>query len=178
MLGGACAEPEYLARQPFAKVPAFEHDGFRIYETSAIMRYVDEAFDGPALQPADAKGRARMEQAISVIDSYAYPSLIGGLVMQRLVAPMLGNECDEAAVAECLPRANTSVEALGAILGDDAYLAGETMSLADLHAVPIFSYVSNIPECAAMISAQPTMTRWWQAMSARESVAKTQPVFD
>ncbi len=69
MLGGACAEPEYLARQPFAKVPAFEHDGFRIYETSAIMRYVDEAFDGPALQPADAKGRAIMEQAISVIDS-------------------------------------------------------------------------------------------------------------
>ena len=47
-------------------------------------------------------------------------------------------------------------------------------------------YVSNIPECAAMISAQPTMTRWWQAtmtrwwqaMSARESVVKTEPVFD
>ena len=178
MLGGACAEPEYLARHPFAKVPAFEHDGFALYETSAIMRYVDEAFDGPALQPADAKGRARMEQVISVIDSYGYPSLVGGLVMQRLVAPMLGNECDEAVVAEALPKAATSVEALGAILGDDAYLAGETMSLADLHAVPIFSYVSNIPECAAMISAQPTMTRWWQAMSARESVVKTEPVFD
>ena len=178
MLGGACAEPEYLARQPFAKVPAFEHDGFRLYETSAIMRYVDEAFDGPALQPADAQGRARMEQAISVIDSYAYPSLIGGLVMQRLVAPMLGNECDEAAVAECLPRANTSVEALGAILGDDAYLAGETMSLADLHAAPIFAYATNTAEGAEMIAAQPAMARWWEMMSARESVVKTQPVFD
>ncbi len=170
--------PEHLARHPFAKVPAFEHDGFALYETCAIMRYVDEAFDGPALQPADAKGRARMEQAISVIDSYAYPSLIGGLVMQRLVAPMLGNECDEAAVADCLPRANTSVEALGAILGDDAYLAGETMSLADLHAVPIFAYATNTDEGAEMIAAQPTMVRWWAAMSARASVAKTQPVFD
>ena len=75
-------------------------------------------------------------------------------------------------------RANTSVEALSAILGDDAYLAGETMSLADLHAVPIFAYATNTAEGAEMIAAQPTMARWWQAMSARESVVKTEPVFD
>ncbi len=37
------AEP-HLSRQPFAKVPAFEHDGFALYETQAIMRYVDERF--------------------------------------------------------------------------------------------------------------------------------------
>ncbi len=139
------------------------------------MRYVDEAFDGPALQPADAQGRARMEQAISVIDSYAYPSLVGGLVMQRLVAPMLGNECDEAVVSEALPKAATSVEALGAILGDDAYLAGETMSLADLHAVPLFAYATTTDEGAEMIAAQPTMARWWEMMSARDSVVKTEP---
>ena len=178
MFGGAAAEPAHLARQPFAKVPAFEHDGFRVYETCAIMRYVDEAFDGPALQPADAHGRARMEQAISVIDSYAYPSLVGGLVMQRMVAPMLGGECDEAVVTDALPKAATSVEALAGILGDDAYLAGETMSLADLHAVPIFAYASTIPECAEMIAAAPGMARWWATMSARESVVKTEPVFD
>lgn len=167
--------PEHLARHPFAKVPAFEHDGFALYETGAIMRYVDEAFDGPALQPADAKGRARMAQAIGVIDNYGYPSLIGALVIQRLVTPMLGGECDEAVVAECLPQARTSVEALAAILGDDAYLAGETMSLADLHAAPIFAYATNTAEGAEMIAAQPTMARWWQAMSARDSVVKTEP---
>ncbi len=78
-------------------------------------------------------------------------------------------------VAEALPKAATSLEALGAILGDDAYLAGETMSLTDLHAVPIFAYATNTAEGAEMIAAQPTMARWWAAMSARESVVKTEP---
>jgi glutathione S-transferase len=34
----------HLRRHPFGKIPAFEHDGFTLYETSAIARYVDEAF--------------------------------------------------------------------------------------------------------------------------------------
>ncbi len=95
--------------------------------------------------------------------------------MQRLVAPMLGNECDEAVVAEALPKAATSVEALGAILGDDAFLAGETMILADLHLVPILSYATNTAEGAEMVAARPTMARWWEMMSARDSVVKTEP---
>src|SRR5262249_12100896 len=55
ILQGAGQSPAHLARQPFGKVPAFEHDGFRLYETIAITRYIDEAFPGPKLQPADAK---------------------------------------------------------------------------------------------------------------------------
>ena len=53
---------DYLARQPFGRIPAFEHDGLRLFESGAISRYVDEAFSGPALQPSDAKGRARLNQ--------------------------------------------------------------------------------------------------------------------
>jgi len=50
--------PEHLARHPFGKIPAFEHDGFRLYEAGAISRYVDEAFEGPPLQPARPRERA------------------------------------------------------------------------------------------------------------------------
>ncbi|HEV2302156.1 MAG TPA: glutathione S-transferase N-terminal domain-containing protein, partial [Stellaceae bacterium] len=50
---GAHRDAEHLKRQPFAKVPAFEHDGFMLYETQAIMRYVDERFAGSPLQPED-----------------------------------------------------------------------------------------------------------------------------
>ena len=59
---------ELLAVQPFGKIPAFAHGDFRLYETSAICRYVDETFDGLALTPNDARGRARMEQWISAIN--------------------------------------------------------------------------------------------------------------
>src|ERR1700730_7833697 len=44
---------EHLQRHPFGKIPAFKHAGFHLYEAGAVTRYVDEAFSGPALQPAD-----------------------------------------------------------------------------------------------------------------------------
>ena len=49
----------HLARHPFGFVPVLDHNGFRLYETAAITRYLDEAFDGPSLQPRDAQARAR-----------------------------------------------------------------------------------------------------------------------
>ena len=50
---------DYLARHPFGRIPAFEHEGFRLYETNAISHYVDAAFVGPALMPDDLRQRAR-----------------------------------------------------------------------------------------------------------------------
>ena len=46
---------EMIAVNPTGKVPAFKHEDFVLYETLAITKYIDQAFDGPALQPADAK---------------------------------------------------------------------------------------------------------------------------
>ncbi|MGH6691405.1 MAG: glutathione S-transferase N-terminal domain-containing protein, partial [Gammaproteobacteria bacterium] len=47
LIAGATKAAEHLARHPFGKVPAFEHDGFALYETDAITRYVNEVFPGP-----------------------------------------------------------------------------------------------------------------------------------
>lgn len=51
---------DYMARNPFGRIPAFEHDGFELFETDAIVHYIDEAFPGPGLQPEDIRSRARM----------------------------------------------------------------------------------------------------------------------
>lgn len=85
----------YRARQPFGRIPAFEHDGFRLYETGAITRYVDEVFEGPALQPATPRARARMNQAISIQDNYVYPDLVWGIYMERVDASLRGGKADE-----------------------------------------------------------------------------------
>ena len=128
---------EHLARQPFGKIPAFEHDGFRLYETGAITRYVDEAFEGPALQSADPRARAWMNQAISIQDAYVYSDLVWGLYIERVEAPRRGRTPDEARIARLLPRAETCLAALEN-LADGPWLAGPTLTLADLHAAPMF----------------------------------------
>ncbi|TJV36975.1 MAG: glutathione S-transferase family protein, partial [Mesorhizobium sp.] len=74
----------YFDHQPFRRIPAFEHDGFRLHETGAIARYVDEAFDGPALQPIEARSRARMNQIIAMLDAYAYRGMVWHVAVERL----------------------------------------------------------------------------------------------
>jgi len=78
------------ARHPFGKIPAFEHAGFRLYEAGAITRYVDEAFPGHRLQPDDACGRARTNQIISILDSYAYRTLVWDIYVERVTRPAGG----------------------------------------------------------------------------------------
>jgi len=173
-IGGGMTD-EHLTRQPFGKVPAFEHDGLMLYETQAIERYVDEAFDGPALQPSDPAGRARMSQVISIIDSYTYPRTVGDLVIQRLVQPMLGGTADESIIEAAVPEVDKSMREFERMLGDQEYLTGTTLSLADLHLAPIFGYFVDTPESKGILESKPSLNAWWQRIAARDSMAKTQP---
>jgi glutathione S-transferase len=175
IFAGANTTPEHLARQPFGKVPAFEHDGFELYETDAIIRYIDAAFAGPDLEPADAKSRARMAQALNVVGGYAYPCLIGQIFIQRAVMPMVGNAADEAAIAAAIPQAETCIAALETLIDGSDYLAGDRLSLADLLLIPVYDYVSQIPEGEKLLAEAPNLRRWWDRVRTRESVAGTRP---
>ncbi len=175
ILEDAHKTPEHRARHPFAKVPAFEHDGFELYETMAIMHYVDETFEGPSLQPSEPRERALMTQVLGIMNSYAYPACISACVIQRLVVPLMGGTPDEAVVAEAVPQATTSVEALEALIDGNEFFAGGTLSLADLHVVPIYDYFSQTPEGETALGGTPNLRRWWDAISQRESVQKTKP---
>jgi glutathione S-transferase len=174
-LSGASRSPEHLARHPFGKVPAFEHDGLALYETDAIVRYVDEALPGTRLQPADVASRARMTQAINVVGSYAYPAIIGHIVIQRLVMPLLGNSSDEDAIAAAIPQAETAVAALEKLVDGNAYLAGDRLSLADLLLIPVYDYFVQIPEGQKILAKAPNLQRWWDKVRTLPSVEKTKP---
>ncbi len=164
----------YLARHPFGRIPAFEHDGFCLYEAGAIARYVDEGFAGPPLQPADARARARMNQAISVLDSYAYRPLVWDVFVERVRAAANGRSPDEARIRDAMPRARACLGALAEIMSDQPWLAGAAPSLADLHAAPMFIYLRMAePEGRMLLSAFPTLERWLDAVVQRRSMRAT-----
>lgn len=164
---------EYLARQPFGRIPAFEHDGLRLYESDAICRYIDEAFAGPALQPATARQRARMTQVVSILDSYAYRPMVWDIFVERVRSVAQGRNPDEARIAAAVPRAALCLSALEDILGENAWLAGESVTLADLHAAPMFAYFVVAEEGRRLLHACAALHRWWDRMNARPSMAAT-----
>lgn len=168
--------PEHLTRQPFGKIPAFEHDGFKLFETGAILRYVDEAFPGPSLQPVDARHRARMNQALSICDSYLYSHGVWGIFVERVSKPRRGAAADEQKVAASLPKAEACHAVLADILGGQDFLCGAALSLADLHAAPMLACLAMTAEGRAMMAAQPQLSAWWQRMAVRPSMQQTRAV--
>lgn len=165
---------EQVERHPFAKVPAFEHDGFKLFEVTAIERYVDEEFDGPSLQPESNKERARMNQIISIIDSYTYPCTVGQLVIQRIVMPMLGEQPDESAIAEAMPEISKCMGIIAGLRDSSKFLVGDRLTLADIHLAPIFDYFQNTPDSEPILQENPGLRSWWNEMSDRESMRNTQ----
>ncbi len=166
---------DQLARHPFGKVPALSYDDFEVYETVAIARYIDEAFEGPALQPSGAADRARMTQVCAILDSYTYPTAITGVFIQRAVMPMIGGETDEAAISAALPEAAKAMGVLNEMLGERDYLVGDGLTIADLHLVPIYDYFRQTPEGEGVLAETPALRRWWDTMSQRASVNATTP---
>jgi glutathione S-transferase len=164
---------DYLRRHPFGRIPAFEHDGFRLYEAGAISRYVDEAFPGPPLQPSEPRARARMNQIIGILDSYAYRTLVWDIFVERVRAPANGRTPDEAKIAAALPKAGTCLQALEDLMGANPWLASATLTLADLHAAPMFAYLRLAAEGTALMADHPGLQRWWQAIAARPSMPAT-----
>ena len=177
LLQGAHQQEPFLKRNPFGKVPAFEHDGLALYETAAMTRYVDRAFGGVRLQPSDVKRLARMDQVIGIIDSFAYSCIMSQLVWQRLVTPMMGGTPDEAVVKDCLPQIGLCLSEFERILGDAPWFGGDQLSLADIHLAPIMSYMTSTPESGDLMKPRPQLGAWWQRMAGRPSMAKTQPKF-
>src|SRR5437762_4799574 len=172
---GAHREEPHLSRHPFGKVPAFEHDGFMLYETQAILRYIDEGFMTSPLQPTDLHQFARMNQIIGIVDAYAWPSIAAGILFNRMLAPRLGLPVDEAAVAAALPRARLCLAEIARLMGDQQFLAGERISLADLMVVPLLYYFSRLPEGAAALAEQPSLLSWMRRMEERQSFQVTKP---
>jgi glutathione S-transferase len=172
MRPGQHKEPAHLARHPFGRIPAVEHGDFRLYECQAILRYVDAAFDGPALTPTDPKAMARMSQVLNIFDWYVMPSLTAGIGFNRIVAPIFGVPVNEEAVAAAIPMARTCITALGDLLGTNRYFAGDSVSLADLAAVSHLDIVPASPEGAELIAGSPLLA-WLDRMAERPSVQKT-----
>ena len=174
-LKGETKQQPHLGRHPFGMVPAFEHDGFGIYETGAIIRYLDRILPEPRLTPTGPKAEARMNQIMGILDSYAYPSIITALVVQRIVVPMMGGMADEQAIAGALPKARTALAEIDRLSGGQPFLAGQDLSLADLLVAPVYAYLTATPEAAGLLEPHPGLRAWWERISARPSMAKTAP---
>lgn len=171
---GEHKQPAYLAHHPFGRIPTIEDDGFWLYETQAILRYIDATHGTPrSLTPADPKAEARMNQVIGVVDWYVFaPGGAATLVFNRVVAPRLGFPANDEAALAAVPSARHAVEVLASFLEAGPYMAGDAFSLADVHAGTHIDMLSECAEGAEMLQGTP-LVGWLERLNARPSFAAT-----
>jgi glutathione S-transferase len=166
----------HLARHPFGKVPVLDDDGVRIYETRAILRYIEGKLPGAALVPRDPLGAARVEQWINVADAYFIPSA-HPLIVELLFRRYIGGEQNAAAIRAGREGMQEALNVADRQLSDSPYFAGAHFSLADIYWMPYFEYLLQVGEGEALLS-RPHLAAWWERVSQRsawQSVARSGP---
>ena len=171
---GTFQSPEHLARHPFGRVPVLEHDGLMLYETQAILRYLDRVLPMPSLTPADPRRAARMDQAMNVNDWYLFHGVGNVIIFHRVIAPrLMGKAPDEAAIEDAMPKAKVVFNELARLLGDNANFSGEAISLADLMLAPAVEFFTLVPEWSVLGAPHANLAAWIARMQARPSMQAT-----
>lgn len=170
----ALKTPEHRALHPFGRVPVFEQDGFVLYETQAILRYLDRAFPEPALTPRGLEAAARMDQVLNMIDGYLFADAGAVLGFNRILAPrFLKREPDETACARASTRVARALAVLAGVLGDAPYLTGESVTLADIALASHLDFLRLTPEGERAVAAEPRLGALLDRMAGRPSMAAT-----
>jgi len=171
---GEHKQAAHLARHPFGRIPVLDHGDFRLYETQAILRYLDAVFPDPPLRPTDAQRLARMDQIVGIVDWYLFPQVSATIGWQRIAVPMRGGTPDEAIIAAALPDARICIGELARLRGAGPYMAGDALSIADLMLVPHIAYFARTPEGQQLLPGT-GLDDWLARMESRPSLRATSP---
>ncbi|KXN89773.1 Glutathione S-transferase F8, chloroplastic [Leucoagaricus sp. SymC.cos] len=159
-------EADYLEKQPFGQIPCIDDNGFILYESRAIGRYLVENYPehGDQLIPSDPKKRALFEQAVSSeasnFDRFATPLVIELLFKKN-------GETDLAKVEDLKNNLSQKLDVYDKILSKQKYLAGDSVTLADLFHLPGGQLM--IKAGLTLIEDRPNVARWFNEISSRES---------
>ena len=163
---------EYLAKNPFGKVPTVEIDGIKIYETAAITYYINQKLAGGKFAPPDVLGQTRMRQIMAIVDNYLYPPAIGTIVIQRLIVPQQGGESNEKKIESAVVPTIKALEAIEDLCQGDPFLVNTMISIADFYLIPIFVYLEKTPEFNPVTVHTPKLRAWWEETKILASVKK------
>lgn len=157
----------HVERQPFGVVPVFEDEGgYQIYESRAIIRYLDRKLGGDPLTPTDLIEFAEMERWISVEQSYFSPS---ALTIARQVL-WSGGKPDEAVVRDAKAKAEKALDVADARLAGREYLSGP-FSLADISWMPYLEFFEPA-KMGEVITSRPNVAAWWNRIRTRPTWQK------
>lgn len=164
--------PEHVARHPFAKVPVLEEDdGVLLYETQAILRYLDRKLAGARLIPESARAAGRVDQWLGVAASY-FEEHAHRAIVEALFKRIRGlGEPDPQLMAQHRASLGPALDVADGELAKSKFLAGDQFTLADLVWMPYLEYLSRAG-LDDLITTRKNVAGWWERLGSRPSWIK------
>ena len=169
-------DPVLATYTPLGRVPVLEHDGLRLTETQAILRYLDAVFDAGLLATAP-QAQGQMAQVMGLVDADVYPILVRQVFSHGCYAPDVMNEPGQAeVVAAGLKASGAVLSVLEQVAEEGRVLNRKALTLADLHLGPMMSYFVRVQEGRELLRNHPSLNAWWEWMAAHDSLRDTDPL--
>jgi glutathione S-transferase len=162
------------ATHPLGKIPSMRHGDVVLGESRAICLYIDRAFSGPPLVPAETVAAAQTEQWISIVNTAFQPvaaQYLSGYFFPGTPDGSPNRERIEAA----LPKLGPLFALLDGAVAQSGYLAAGAFTLADMYLMPMLYYLSKVPESSAMLDMSAKLKPYLDRHLTRASVRQTVP---
>ncbi len=147
--------PEYLSISPTGKIPAIEIDGFKLFESNSINRYL-ATVNNSSIYPQDAEKRAVIDAWMDYVAIHVGHA-VGRVLFNRVFAPMTSQKVDQESIRVGLEFLDKYFPILEKQLSQNSYLVGKEFSLADINLLAVLD-----PCELAQISVYkyPTLKKW------------------
>jgi len=167
MVARAHKSQPYLTLNPYGRVPTLEEDGFVLFESTAILEYLEATHPAPALVPADARGRALVSMHMKLCD-IQLARQTGTIIFPKRFLPK--ERWDEAAMAQAKKEIEKHLEILEQQLRGKSYLIADRYSLVEVCYTPFVEFFPLME-----ITPPPAVAAWTARMLERPSAQETKP---
>ena len=167
--------PEVDAIHPFGKIPAMRHGDVTLFESRAILYYIDHAFPGAPLAPRDPVGGAQVEQWISCVNTTIDPVLVRQYGVAYFFPGTPDGSPNRVAIDAVAPKLEPHFAVLDRAVAKTGYLVGDALTLADINLLPILYYMSKLPESGEILRAKSNLAGYVEKLLARKTITDTIP---
>ncbi|WP_372884140.1 glutathione S-transferase family protein [Shimia sp.] len=140
--------PDFLRRNPAAKVPILKMGGRMMTESAAICEYLEETHPEPALMPRSPEGRFETRRLVAWFDDKFHHEVTSKLLYERVNKKVMGQGYPDSSNVKSGAKAiKYHLDYMAWLLDHRRWLAGDAMTLADFAAAAHLSaldYISDV----------------------------------